>query len=350
MGNKTGLLISVGLLLCFGLTTIWSTVPNLFWVQLGFLVIGIFIAITFYKLDLTIAFSLSTFIYIFSIFLLVITLFFGQSIRGATRWIGIGTNQLQTSEVVKPLLALAYAGFLARNSLSQIKNILVYAVLALIPVLLVKAQPDLGSALVLLVLASFMGLFAKINLRWVVVISLLVLALIPLAPLFLKDYQLNRIESFLNPYHDPKGKGYNAIQSVIAIGSGGLIGKGVSLGTQSHLNFLPERHTDFIFASFAEEFGLLGICLVLGAYFYLLSRLFNLSNHQKDKEYRLLSLGILSIFMFQSVVNIGMNLGLMPVTGITLPLFSYGGSSLISFAALIGMSLKLLELTPHHRI
>ena len=122
------------------------------------------------------------------------------------------------------------------------------------------------------------------------------------------------------------------------------------MGTQSHLNFLPERHTDFIFASFAEEFGLLGIVLVLFAYFYLLYRLYDISNRLKDRENRLLALGILSIFMFQSVVNIGMNLGVMPITGITLPLFSYGGSSLISFAALLGMSLRLLELTPTHQI
>ena len=350
MRNKTGLLISVSLLLCFGLTTIWSTVPNLFWVQLGFLVIGFFVAFVFYKLDFTIAFSLSTFIYIFSIFLLVITLFFGQSIRGATRWIGIGTNQLQTSEIVKPLLALAYAGFLAKHPLNKLKNLVVYAVVSLIPVFLVKSQPDLGSALVLLVLSGFMGLFARINLRWIIAISLFVLVLVPLSPYLLKDYQRDRIESFLNPYHDPKGKGYNAIQSVIAIGSGGLIGKGVSLGTQSHLNFLPERHTDFIFASFAEEFGLLGIVLVLFAYFYLLYRLYDISNRLKDRENRLLALGILSIFMFQSVINIGMNLGVMPVTGITLPLFSYGGSPLISFAALFGMSLRLLELTPIHQI
>ncbi len=350
MRSKTGLLISVGLLLCFGLTTIWSTVPNLFWVQIGFLVIGVFIALIFYKLDLSIVLSLSTFIYVFSVFLLVITLFFGQSTRGVTRWIGIGTNQLQTSEIVKPLLVLAYAGFLAKNPLRKIKNLLVYSVLSLIPVLLVKSQPDLGTALVLLVLAGFMGLFAKANLRWIALISFSFLLLIPLAPYFLKDYQINRLESFLSPYHDPKGRGYNAIQSVIAIGSGGLIGQGVSLGTQSHLNFLPERHTDFIFASFAEEFGFLGISLVLIAYFYLLYRLFDISNHLKDTENRLLAIGILSIFLFQSVVNIGMNLGIMPVTGITLPFFSYGGSSLISFAALLGMSLKLLELTPVHQL
>lgn len=350
MNRKRGILISVGLLLCFGLTTIWSTVPSLFWVQLGFLGIGLVIALIFYKLDLSIAFSLSTFLYIFSILLLVVTMFFGQSIRGATRWIGIGNNQLQTSEVVKPLLALAYAGFLAEHNLKKVKNLLIFSVVALIPVLMVKAQPDLGSALVLLVLAAFMGLFAGVNLRYAALVLLLSTLLIPLAPHFLKDYQLNRIESFINPYHDPKGKGYNVIQSVIAIGSGGLLGKGVRLGTQSHLNFLPERHTDFIFASFAEEFGLLGITLVLTAYFYLLNRLFEVSRKLKEPAERLLAIGILAIFMFQCVINIGMNLGIMPVTGITLPLFSYGGSSLLSFAALLGLSLRLLELTPTHKL
>lgn len=350
MNRKLGILISIGLLLCFGLTTIWSTVPDLFWVQVGFLAFGVFIAYIFFRLDLSIAFSLSTFLYIFSVILLVVTLLWGQSIRGATRWIGIGNNQLQTSEVVKPILALAYAGFLANHSLRKIKNLIGFSLIALVPVLLVRAQPDLGSALVLLVLAAFMGLFAGANLRYVGLFIVLSLLFLPMAPLFLKDYQLNRIEAFLNPYHDPKGRGYNVIQSVIAIGSGGLIGKGVRLGTQSHLNFLPERHTDFIFASFAEEFGLLGISLVLLAYYYLLNRLFEVSRALKDRASRLLGIGILAIFMFQSLINIGMNLGIMPVTGITLPFFSYGGSSLLSFAALLGLSLHLLELTPPHRI
>lgn len=346
MGRKTGLFISVGLILSFGLTTIWSTVPDLFWTQVGFLFLGLFIGFVFYKLDLTTAFSLSGLIYIFTVLLLALTLFFGSEARGATRWL-LG---LQTSEIAKPLLALSYAGFLINHRLDKVKNLIMYIALALVPFLLVRAQPDLGSALVLLALASFMGLFAGIKVRWVVVLLFLVLLSLPLAPYLLKDYQLDRIESFLNPYHDPKGKGYNVIQSVIAIGSGGLIGKGVRLGTQSHLNFLPERHTDFVFASFAEEFGLLGVLLVIAAYYYLLSLLISTSQKVKEPEQRLLAVGILSILLFQVVVNIGMNLGLMPVTGITLPLFSYGGSSLVSFLALLGLASRLLELTPSHRI
>ena len=350
MNKKLRLLISVGLLVSFGLTTIWSTVPNLFWVQFSFLGIGLLIAFVFYKLDLTVALSLSTLIYIFSVFLLVITLFFGDNIRGATRWLGVGPFAPQTSEIVKPLFVIAYAGFLANHKLDKLKNLLLFIVVAGIPVILVNIQPDLGSALVLSALATFMAVFGGLSPKKIILFLLFLLLLIPLSPYFLKNYQLDRLESFINPYHDPRGKGYNVIQSVIAIGSGGVFGKGVRLGTQSHLNFLPERHTDFIFASFAEEFGLLGISLTLIAYFSLLSLLLSTVEKLKEQEHRLLGIGIITIFLFQTVVNIGMNLGIMPVTGITLPLFSYGGSSLLSFMALLGMSARLLELTPAHQI
>ncbi|MEK7064677.1 MAG: FtsW/RodA/SpoVE family cell cycle protein [Patescibacteria group bacterium] len=346
MNKKLRLLISVGLLVSFGLTTIWSTVPDLFWVQFSFLGIGLLIAFVFYKLDLTVAFGASNFIYIFCLLLLVLTLFFAPSVRGTTRWfLGI-----QTSEVVKPLLILAYAGFLVKHKLDKLKNLLLFIVMALIPVILVKIQPDLGSALVLTALATFMAVFSGLSPKKIIIFLLFLLLLVPLSPYFLKGYQLDRLESFINPYHDPRGRGYNVIQSVIAIGSGGIFGKGVRLGTQSHLNFLPERHTDFIFASFAEEFGLLGISLTLIAYFSLLSLLLSTVEKLKEQEHRLLGVGIIAIFLFQTVVNIGMNLGIIPVTGITLPLFSYGGSSLLSFMALLGMSARLLELTPAHQI
>lgn len=350
MNKKLRLFVPIGLLVSFGLTTIWSTVPDLFWIQLGFLAFGVLIAFIFYKIDFTVALSLSTLIYIFSVFLLVITLFFGENVRGATRWLGVGPFAPQTSEIVKPLLILAYTGFLVNHKLDKIKNLLFYFVMAGIPVILVKIQPDLGSALVLSALAGFMAVFGGLPPKKIILLLLFLLLLIPLSPYFLKDYQLDRLESFINPYHDPRGRGYNVIQSVIAIGSGGILGQGVRLGTQSHLNFLPERHTDFIFASFAEEFGLLGISLTLIAYFSLLSLLISAAEKLKEPEYRLLGVGIIAIFLFQTVVNIGMNLGMMPVTGITLPLFSYGGSSLLSFMALLGMSARLLELTPAHQL
>ncbi len=350
MNKKIRLLISVGLLICFGLTTIWSTAPELFWVQLGLFVAGMLVTFLFYKLDLTLVLSLSNIIYIFSIMILVITLFFGENIRGATRWLNLGFFSPQTSEIVKPLLVIAYSGFLVNHRLNRWKNILLFSLLAGIPVILVKIQPDLGSALVLSALAVFMAVFAGMSKTKIVIFLFISVLLLPLMPFFLKQYQLDRLESFINPYHDPRGKGYNVIQSVIAIGSGGPIGKGVRLGTQSHLNFLPERHTDFIFASFAEEFGLLGVGLTLLAYYSLLTLLLSTIERLKEPEYQFLGVGIMAIFLFQTVVNLGMNLGVMPVTGITLPLFSYGGSSLLSFMALLGIGVHLLELVPTHRL
>lgn len=346
MSKKIKIAISAGLILSFSLTTIWSTTPNLFFNQLAFLILGIFVVLLFYRLDLGVLFSISPIFYIVSIILLVATLLLGEPVRGATRWLG----PLQTSEAIKPLLTIFYANFLVRHDINKIKNLLIYWVLALIPVILIKVQPDLGSALVILSLAGLMATFAGLNKKTILLLAVSFIVLIPIAPKILKNYQLDRIESFINPESDPKGTGYNVIQSVIAIGSGGILGKGVRLGTQSHLNFLPERHTDFIFASFAEEFGLVGIFMALAAYYYLFSNFFEETANLKEKNAKLLHLGIVWIFFFQVVVNIGMNLGLMPVTGITLPLFSYGGSSLISFMALLGLSANLLELTPRFKI
>lgn len=318
--------------------------PSLFLTQVTFLIVGIVLAFIIYKVDPAVYLGFSPLIYLFCLGLLLITLVFGHSSRGATRWIGVGSFAPQPSELVKPLLAIFYADFLSRNDLNKFKNLLSYAVLAGLPVFLVLIQPDLGSALVLAALAFLTAIFSGLKISRLLPFFAVIAIGIPLMPKFLKPYQMDRFVSFVNPYHDPQGKGYNVIQSVIAVGSGGLIGKGVKLGTQSHLNFLPERHTDFIFASFAEEFGFLGVTILLLAYSFLLLSLQRSAHNIENKGLKILQFGIFSIFLFQVVVNIGMNLGVMPVTGITLPLFSYGGSSLISFVILLGLSSRLLEL------
>jgi len=346
VNNKIKVAIGAALVLSFSLTTIWSTAPRLFGQQLTFLAIGLVIGLIFYKLDLGVLFGISPVFCLLSLLLLTATLLFGDPVRGSTRWLG----PIQTSEAVKPLLVIFYAAFLANRDINKLKNLLLYAILALIPAVLIKIQPDLGSALVVLSLAAILAVFSGLNKKLVLLFLIISLAAAPLAPLVLKDYQIDRLQSFINPHQDPQGIGYNVIQSIIAIGSGGVLGKGVRLGTQSHLNFLPERHTDFIFASFAEEFGFVGIVLALFAYYFLFSGLVGDTADLKEKNSRLLSSGIIWIFLFQMVVNIGMNLGLMPVTGITLPLFSYGGSSLISSMALLGLSINLLELTPRFKI
>lgn len=345
MRPKKGIFIfSLILVLVLGLITIWSTAPDLFFTQLEFTIAGIIIVLLLSRVDTRTFFSLSTGFYIVSILLLLLTMVVGRNIRGSVRWIDLGFFNLQTSEIVKPLLSIFYASYLAQRSTKKWKDFLFFLVLSLVPVVLVAIQPDLGSALTLFCLPLALLVFTG-NLKKLMIVGVFVLAIgVPLESKILKPYQRQRIETFINPYKDPQGAGYNVIQATIAVGSGGVFGKGVKLGTQSHLNFLPERHTDFIFASFVEEFGLIGATCLLFAYYLIFKTCLDVGRFVKDKRISLLSLSVFTIFSFQTIVNIGMNLGVMPVTGITLPLFSYGGSSLLCFALLVGLELRQLDL------
>lgn len=351
MGNRLSLSLSLVVILLLGLTTIWSTVPSLFWIQFMFICLGVLIAVTLRKIDPRILAGFSWPMYIMTILLLLATLFFGQNIRGSSRWLVIGPLNLQPSELAKPFLAIFFADYIARNSLKTITSTITFLILASLPIYLIKIQPDLGSALVIAALALSHLFYSDFTRKYLVILPIAFIITLPFLSNFLHSYQLERLKSFVDPYHDPKGSGYNVIQSVIAIGSGGLIGKGVRLGTQSHLNFLPERHTDFIFASFSEEFGFLGIAILLSAYLIVLRLFVHLCTSLRHDPFLFhLSLSIFTVFGFQIVVNVGMNLGLLPVTGITLPMFSYGGSSMLTFFTLLGLSLGLLELVPRNRI
>ncbi len=345
MRSNKGLFIgAILVVLVLGLTTVWSTAPDLFFTQLEFVIAGAIIVFLLSRFDTRSFFSISTFLYFFSLFLLVLTMFIGKNIRGSVRWIDLGFFNLQTSELVKPFLAIFYSTYLAKNKLTKWKDFIKFLLISFIPVVIVAIQPDLGSALTLACLPLALLIFTG-HIKRLLIIGLIGAAIaFPLAPKILKPYQMQRLETFINPYSDPQGAGYNVIQATIAVGSGGLFGKGVKLGTQSHLNFLPERHTDFIFASFTEEFGLVGAGFLLLSYFVIFSTCLSAAREIRDKRSSLLSLSVFSIFIFQTVVNVGMNLGVMPVTGITLPLFSYGGSSLLSFAILIGLQLRQLDL------
>jgi rod shape determining protein RodA len=345
MRPNKGLFISAILLvLVLGLITIWSTVPELFFTQLEFVVAGAIIVILLSKVDTRTFFSLGTILYITSILLLIATMIIGKNIRGSVRWIDLGFFNLQTSEIAKPLLAIFYSSYLSQNKIKNWIDILKFLLIAFIPVVLVAIQPDLGSALTLICLPLALLLFTGHFKKLLIIGAVFFAVVIPLESKVLKPYQRDRIATFINPYKDPTGTGYNVIQATIAVGSGGVFGKGVRLGTQSHLSFLPERHTDFIFASFVEEFGLLGASVLFAAYFVLFSICLKTGKILKDARTSLLSLSVFTIFAFQTIVNIGMNLGVMPVTGITLPLFSYGGSSLLSFAILLGLQLRQLDL------
>ena len=339
-----GLFVLVILLIqVLGLVTVWSTAPDLFVSQLSFVIAGIILVFLLSQVDLDLLFSVSWFFYFLSVFLLLLTAVIGRDIRGHVRWIDLGFFNLQTSEIITPFLAIFYSSYLSLNPLRSLKSFYIFLFLALVPVALVIRQPDLGSALILLLLPlSLLAFTGHLKRLFILGIASLVV-FVPLEARLLKPYQRQRIESFINPYKDPQGAGYNVIQATIAVGSGGFLGRGVRLGTQSQLNYLPERHTDFIFASFAEEFGLVGMTVLLFAYYFLLSKILQVSTLVKHKSHALLSLSVFFILFFQAVVNIGMNLGIMPVTGITLPLVSYGGSSLLSFALLFGLTLRLLD-------
>lgn len=322
------LVLPIILLLSLGLLILRSTAPEVFWYQLGFVVVGILVWIIVSAIDYKIFFAFWFWGYILSIILLLLPVIFGNYVRGSYRWISLGPILLQTSEIVKPVLLV----FMAMATQKW------YKWLVIIPLLMIWRQPDLGSTLVLMagiatILASNQTL-KKVILGFGAII--LVFGLF--AGLFLHGYQKDRLTTFINPYADPLDRGYHVIQSVIAVGSGGLWGRGLGRGTQSNLRFLPERHTDFIFATMAEDLGFAGGLIILTIYYFILSRLFTLIQQTQDRNSKLFLQGVLGMLTFQIFVNIGMNIGIAPVTGITLPFLSYGGSSIVSLMIIFGLS------------
>jgi rod shape determining protein RodA len=352
MPGLTGLFVPILIILTFGLSTTWSTVPNLFVSQSAFVLISTLVVFLLRKIDARLIQSVAWMAYPLTIILLLTTFVFGEVTRGSTRWIPVGTYNLQTSEIAKPLLLLSYAYFFTHiKKASGWKGDLTWlglqAFLGALPTLIVFSQPDLGSAIILGV--GWLGVLLSYGLTKTQIGAMVfgIVGFIPIAFFNLKPYQYQRLVSFINPFADPTRSGYNVIQSMIAVGSGKVFGKGVRMGTQSHLRFLPERHTDFAFASFAEEFGFLGVSLLLLSICALLIWLTRTAKHLNEFS-RLYISGVFFMIFFQAIINIGMNLGLMPVTGITLPFVSYGGSSLLSLGLLLGFVLSLRQ-TPTHR-
>lgn len=351
MGSaRSRILFALGLVSLFSFITIWSTAPELILHQMIFFIAGLVLMFFIARTDLNFFFSLSGAVYIFSVFLLLLTLLVGKNIRGSTRWLDLGLFPLQTSELAKFLLLPFYADYITKDGLRDLFSWFKFVALAALPAGLVFLQPDLGSAIILFLLPLTLAYLTHLNWKTTLAFLAALLVTIPLAIQFVKPYQMERLTSFINPYSDPNDTGYNVIQSIIAIGSGKIIGKGVGLGTQSHLQYLPEKQTDFIFASFAEEFGLIGSLLLFTGYFIIINEIFTHTQQLKNDKHYLVSLGVVFLFSFQVLVNLAMNLGLAPVTGITLPLFSCGGSSLISFLMILGLHLNLLDLSHLHKL
>lgn len=282
----------------------------------------------------------STVFYLSAVAMLIFVLFFGLTIRGSSRWIDLGIFNFQPAEYAKLAVIIVLAKFFAKNSklLQKFRYVLWSIGLVIIPAALVVLQPDLGSGAILL--AVWLGLLVVSPLPrryfFYLLVIFLILAL-ALWSFFLQDYQQNRIRSFLNPTADPLGQGYNVIQSIVAVGSGGVFGRGLARGLQSQLQFLPERQTDFIFASTVEELGIFGGGLVLLLFFFVLWRLLRILKNARDLFGMYLAAGVFSLILVQLTVNVGMNLGLLPVTGVTLPFLSFGGSSLVIMFWLAGI-------------
>jgi len=324
------------LLVCVGILVIFSSSKELAIQQLIFSILGLFFFLIVSQIDIHALINFSKPIYFLIIFLLVTVLILGFETRGTLRWIPLGIFNIQPSEFAKPALIIFLAKFWSEN-LPSWKNIFKSLIWSAPFFILIFRQPDLGSALT--IGSIWIGLLfaAKVTFRKLLIMVLIAALIIPFSWTLLHDYQKGRIISFLEPQSDPLGRGYNLIQSTIAVGSGEFLGRGLGRGTQSRLQFLPEFRTDFIFASIAEELGLLGSTLILFLYLFLIIYSLMLASKLADPASFLVIVGVVSMLLFQIFVNIGMNMGLLPITGITLPLISYGGSSLISTFISLGL-------------
>lgn len=361
------------------------TTENYYLKQILWIIISIIMLFILQKIPYNIIDIFIVPLYIFSLILLVLALFFPQ-VKGSHRWIQLGFMNFQASELAKLSLILIIAKFLSKSRLSEIAILRTVFLFSLGPIILILMEPDLGTALTIIfsifailavsdlpffylilfisplfsIITSFSLLFycifivalilillrinlSKVVIGFTVVINSFFFFITPIIWNNLKTYQQERILSFINPMHSPFGSGYQIIQSKIAIGSGGLLGKGFLSGTQKNLNFLPEHHTDFIFSVVGEEFGFLGCMFLLLFLFLFLFRISNRILSLNRKVFRYAAVGMLAYLFFQIVVNVGMNIGIMPTTGIPLPFISYGGSNLLINVLAVGLILKFIN-------
>lgn len=313
--------------------------------QLYFYIMGFGLILAIISVDYKILLKWNYRIYAAIISLLLFALFFGNTQAGTQRWINLGFFNLQPSEPAKLMLVITMASYYSRKDTGKgftLVELITPICLTLAPFLLILKQPDLGTALMLGFIFISMTLFVKLKWQTFSILLGICLSLVPIGWKFiLKPYQRQRIETFLNPENDSLNTGYHIMQSKIAVGSGKTFGKGYLKGTQGYLDFLPERHTDFAFSVWAEEWGFTGSVLLLGCYFAMLVWGINIAESSRDKFGTLLVIGIISLIFWQAFINLCMIMGLMPVVGMPLPFFSYGGSSLLTSMAGMGILLSI---------
>ena len=290
-------------------------------------------------------FRLSYVVYFVNCLLLVVTLVVGKTSLGATRWLAIGPIRFQPSEMMKLSLVLALARYYARARPDKeltLKDLIAPGLIAFIPAILVIVQPDLGTGLMLIFIFLVMTFYRKLTWRSIAIVALLGgISAGVMYKFGLKEYQRKRIHTFIDPFEDAKGAGYNAIQSEIAIGSGRLFGKGFKKSSQASLAYLPENHTDFVFSIFNEEHGFFGSIVLITLYIILLLRFVNLAYSVNKFFDSVVTIGLMSIFFGHTFINMGMVTGLLPIVGIPLPLMSYGGTSLLTFGVCTGLATSI---------
>lgn len=341
--TTAALLLLVGLLVLYSLSASGGT--NFFFKQSLFALLGIGVMFFMASLDYRYVQKYSTTLYFVTIAALLSVLFFGVTVNGTAGWLSLGIFQVQPVEVAKVTLIIFLASFISKkkSELGEWTRVIASLVLSAVLIFLVLRQPDLGSSLVLAAIWGGMIVASGLRFRHFFVLGILGAVLVTGSWFLLADYQKARIDTFLHPESDPQGSGYNVLQAMVAVGSGGVSGKGLGYGSQSQLSFLPEKHTDFIFAVVAEELGLVGGSFVIILYGILLYRIRRIGVLSSDNFGYLLSLGVMIMVFVQIVINIGMNVGLLPVTGLPAPFLSYGGSSLLSLCASLGLLLSVYQ-------
>lgn len=337
LGIDWSIIIPVFILVLISLVNLFSLNISFVKSQLIFLVISFFAFIFFSQTNYRVLSFYKTHIYIASLVIFAFLFFLGAESRGAARWIDVFGFKLQFSEIFKPFLAIAFANYLSNIKRFDLR-ILFNIFLLLVPIfLLIFLQPDLGTALIYAGVVFLTVIYIGFPLKYFLIIIFPFLLSLPFFWKFLHDYQRQRILTFIEPTNDPLGVSYNAIQSVIAVGSGMIIGKGLGQGTQSGLRFLPERHTDFIFASISEQLGIIGSVIIIVCFVFLLYKIYKIFLNSDDKFVKNFSAIVFFSFLIQVFINIGMNIGIVPVVGVTLPFVSYGGSSLLSSFIFLGL-------------
>lgn len=346
------LAVAVFLLLCAGMVTVYSAgydFPGRFQDHMRNILVAFFAMLLMAQVPPQRLLQIAVPLYMLGVSLLIAVALFGIVKKGSRRWINIGMV-IQPSEIMKIATPLMLAWwFQKRESAGAVTGILdfiVAALILLIPTVLIARQPDLGTAILVFSAGAFVIFFAGLSWRVIVGLAISFAAFVPLAwQYLLRDYQRERVLTLLDPTTDPLGKGFHIIQSTIAIGSGGLLGKGFLQGTQAHLEFIPERTTDFIFAVFSEEFGLVGCALLILGFMFLIFRGMQIASAAPTLFSRLLAAAVTMMFFTYAFVNMGMVSGILPVVGVPLPFISYGGTAMVT----LGLAVGILMATARHK-